>query len=150
MIVIPVIDYLQGNVVLAQQGTRCQYQPISSSLSPKSDLNSVLEDILSISTFNTIYIADLDCIENKKLDKSVWPKICSQYPLIEFWIDLGDFASSWNDVMHNSANARPVIGTESFSDTLTLSKVINNLESFNPLLSVDTKDDKILGPENLF
>ncbi len=149
MNVIPVIDYLQGHVVLAQLGDRDHYQPIASNLCPNSDIESVLAKILSISTFNTIYIADLDCIENNRIDTSLWPKICSQYPDIEFWLDLGEITLSWNEIMQHSPNSRPVLGSESFSSISSLSKGLNSLQNLNPLLSLDIKNNKILGPSDL-
>lgn len=150
MKIIPVIDYQRGNVVLAQKGNRNEYQVISSVLCEESDLISIIDGILTLAAFKTIYIADLDCIENHRLDnKSLWSQLCSHYPDIEFWIDLGNAAESWQQLMSNTINARPVIGTESYSDSNQLTHTLNVISAFNPLLSVDIKSAKILGPANL-
>lgn len=149
MNIIPVIDYLQGNVVLAQQGNRSKYLPVTSKLCSGSDIATVLDSILSLNLFNTIYIADLDCIENDLLDKSLWPKICGRYPFIEFWIDIGNFSNSWKQIMQSSPNARPIVGSESFTTNIDLSETIHALKSFNPLLSIDIKFNTILGPNDL-
>lgn len=149
MKIIPVIDYQQGNIVLAQMGNRDRYQPISSVLSDKSDVNSVIEGILTLAEFKTIYIADLDCIEKQQLDTSLWPTICSKYPHIEFWIDLGNANQRWDQVMSNITNARPVIGTESHNNIHSLNSNLTALTQYRPLLSIDIKQNKILGPEGL-
>ena len=149
MKIIPVIDYQQGNVVLAQLGNRDSYQPISSVLSDKSDVNSVLEGILTLAEFKTIYIADLDCIEKQQLNTQLWPKFCSEYPDIEFWIDLGRVNQQWQQVMGDIPNARPVIGSESYVSLEELSTNLKALRQFLPLLSVDIKNNEILGPKSL-
>jgi len=147
MKIIPVIDYRQGNVVLAHMGNRDSYQSISSVLCDKSDINSVIEGILTLAEFKTIYIADLDCIEKQQLDNELWPTLCSKHPNIEFWIDLGNINQRWNQVMNNTRNARPVIGTESYTTINALSSSLDMLSQYQPLLSIDIKQNKILGPE---
>lgn len=149
MNIIPVIDYQQGNVVLAQMGNRDNYQAISSVLCDKPDINSVIEGILTLAEFKTIYIADLDCIEKQQLDNQLWPTLCSKYPNIEFWIDLGRINEQWGQVMSTTDNARPVIGSESYSLINELDTCLDTLSRFNPLLSIDIKNDEILGPELL-
>ena len=149
MKIIPVIDYQQGNVVLAQMGNRDKYQPISSTLCDKPDIVSVIDGILTLAEFKTIYIADLDCIEKQQLDKSLWPKICAKYPNIEFWIDLGNINNQWGEFMDKSINVRPVIGSESYNNIQDLNHCIAAIRKYKPLLSIDIKDQKILGPEKL-
>jgi phosphoribosylformimino-5-aminoimidazole carboxamide ribotide isomerase len=149
MKIIPVIDYQQGNVVLAQMGNRDRYQTISSVLCDKPDINSVIEGILTLAEFKTIYIADLDCIEKQQLDSLLWPTLCSKYSHVEFWIDLGNVNQRWDQVMSSITNARPVIGSESYTNIHTLSSTIATLHPYRPLLSIDIKQNKILGPEQL-
>ena len=149
MIVIPVIDYMQGSVVSAELGNREHYSPVTSEICTNSDIANVLSSILSVNTFNTIYIADLDCIENNRIDEALWPDICSRYPHIEFWLDLGKFTLSWNQIFQRTPNVRPVIGSESFSSIKKLSDALTSLQNFNPLLSIDVKNNIVLGPGNL-
>ncbi len=149
MKIIPVIDYRQGNVVLAQRGNRDSYQPISSVLCDKSDINGVIESILTLAGFKTIYIADLDCIEKQQLDDTLWTSLCSQYPDIEFWIDLGRFGKQWDRIMSDISNARPVIGSESYTHIDELNTILDILNRYNPLLSIDIKNNEILGPASL-
>ena len=149
MKIIPVIDYLQGNVVQAKLGNRKQYLPIKSKICSNSDICSVLDGILSIDSFEIIYIADLDCIENNQFDRSMWPNICNQYPQVEFWIDIGCFCIDWKQTMQSCTNARPVIGSESYSSITKLSEAVDLLSSYHPLLSIDVKNNTVLGTNNL-
>ncbi len=149
MKIIPVIDYRKGNVVLAQLGNRDSYQPVSSALCDKPDINSVIEGILTLAEFKTIYIADLDCIENQQLEESLWPSLCSRYPDIEFWIDLGKLSQRWAQFMANISNARPVIGSESHSSIKSLTLSLSALNNYRPLLSIDIRQSRILGPDQL-
>ncbi|MFK8027729.1 MAG: HisA/HisF-related TIM barrel protein [Gammaproteobacteria bacterium] len=147
MKIIPVIDYRQGRVVLAQMGNRESYQAISSVLCETSDIYSVIEGILTLAEFKTIYIADLDCIENQQLNRTIWPTLCSKYPDIEFWIDLGRVSQYWEQEMSNTPNARPVIGSESYTSIESIHTSIMALHQYKPLLSIDIKQSKILGPD---
>ncbi len=149
MKIIPVIDYMQGSVVLAEKGDRSKYHPVKSKLCNNSNLNSVINNILSIANFSTIYIADLDSIEKQSSNKSWLPQICALYPEIEFWCDIGAHVSSWNSFMNNTVNARPIIGSESFSNTQKLTLALQEIKNFRPLLSIDINNGKPLGPIDL-
>ena len=150
MKVIPVIDYLQNNVVLAKHGQRERYQPINSKLCTSTKAAHVIESILSITDFNTIYIADLDSIEKNQLNTDIWPEIFSSYPEIEFWLDIGSKASQWNEIFYGIDNVKPVIGSESFISVEQLTSTLNTLKQCSPILSLDFKDNQLLGPQTLF
>lgn len=150
MKVIPVIDYLQGHVVLAKYGLRERYQAINSKLCTSTEPAHVIESILSITDFNTIYIADLDSIENNQIDPEIWQTLVSRYPEIEFWLDIGWQATNWLELFGDQSNLKPVIGSESFSSIAALSSTLTTLKHFSPILSLDFKDNQLLGPQALF
>ena len=149
MKLIPVIDYKQGHVVHAKAGMRDNYQPIDSLLCKSSNIFDVIDDILTLADFKTIYAADLDCIENQQLDFDLWAGLFKHYPSIEFWLDIGILCNQWPEFLHNSPNARPVLGSESFESSKQLTSSLNLLGNLNPLISIDIKADKILGPDDL-
>lgn len=148
MKVIPVIDYMHGHVVLAQHGERTTYKPVASLLCSDSDVSKVIDSILSFMNFNTIYIADLDAIGGLNHNISTWQNICSKYPAIEFWLDIGKHASSWQDNFTEVSNLRPIIGTEAFMLSQQINTLVNQLEKFRPIISLDFKKQVFLGPEN--
>ena len=149
MKIIPVIDYKQGQVVLAKYGKRDEYQPVDSLLCDSSDIYNVIDAILTLADFKTIYIADLDCIEKQQLNSCLWTMLCQKYPTTEFWIDLGSLCNEWPKFMANICNARPVLGSESFETTKELNTSLKQLNAYNPLISIDIKMGEILGPESL-
>lgn len=149
MKVIPVIDYKQKHVVLAKMGKRNEYAPVNTKLCASSNIYDVVDSILTLANFKTIYIADLDCIENQRLDTTLWPSLCRKFKHIEFWIDLGRICYQWPTFMHNINNARPVIGTESFDSEQDLQSSLKKVSKFNPLVSIDFKDNILLGPKKL-
>ncbi len=149
MNIIPVIDYMRGQVVLAEKGDRAQYQPVYSALCKHSDIHSVLQDLLSFANFNTVYIADLDSIENQQLDYSIWHKVFEAYSSVQFWCDFGKQVSAWNDEMLDAENARPIVGSEVFTDIQDLADTLDKLKHLRPLLSLDYKNGKLLGPQEL-
>ena len=149
MKIIPVIDYKLGHVVLAKMGNRDEYVPINSKLCTSSNIYDVVDSILTLASFKTIYIADLDCIENQHLDTQLWQSLCKNYPQINFWIDLGKACNRWPNFMQDVTNARPIISTESFASEYDVELSINLLSKYQPLLSIDTKNNSLLGPKNL-
>ena len=149
MKIIPVIDYKEGNVVHAKFGMRNDYKPVSSSLCGSSDIYDVIDAILTIDNFKTIYIADLDCIEKQHLNSELWATLSTEYQNINFWIDFGSMYKQWHKSAVNTANIRPILGSESFKSSHELNAAIKILTSSQPLISIDIMDNNILGPEDL-
>ena len=147
MKVIPVIDYMHGHVVLAQHGQRASYQPVNSPLCSTSNLTDVIDSILSFMHFNTIYIADLDAITGRQYQAAPWRTLCLTYPTTEFWLDLGQHVSVWQNEFNEVLNVRPVIGTEAFQHSQQIITLLNQLRSNNPIISLDFKHQQLLGPE---
>ncbi len=149
MKVIPVIDYKQGNVVIAKMGMREKYEPASSLLCKSSNLYDVIDAILNLADFKTIYIADLDCIEKQQLDTYLWTELCQHYKDLEFWIDIGSVYKQWPKFMGHTTNARPVLGSESFPTNIDLESGIKLLTTYKPIISIDIIESEVLGPSNL-
>ena len=149
MKIIPVIDYMHGQVVLAEKGMRDSYQAVNSKLCKHAELHSVIKNLLSLANFSIIYIADLDSIENQNLNLSLWPKIFATYPQLEFWCDIGAQVSSWNRIMNNTSNARPIVGSESFNNLTDLTSTLDDIKEARPLLSLDIQNGIPLGPQDL-
>ena len=146
MRIIPVIDYYQGQVVLAKHGQRERYQPVTSMLSKNTDPASIIQSILSITEFNTIYIADLDSIERNQTNHAVWLKIFHQFSDIHFWLDIGQHVNKWRQLYADMANVRPVIGSESITSIDTFQQTLKLTNQYSPVLSMDFKNNHLLGP----
>ena len=63
MEIIPVIDLMAGHVVHARFGNRQHYQPIQSLLCNSSKPVDIIQALLELYPFKTIYIADIDAIQ---------------------------------------------------------------------------------------
>ena len=60
----PRLDLKNAQVVHAKYGNRHAYLPIQSVLSTSSDFFSIVEGLLKLYPFRTIYMADIDAITN--------------------------------------------------------------------------------------
>ena len=107
MKLIPVIDLKDGIVVHAKYGQRDSYQPIHSVLSQQPDINSVLNGLLQLYAFDTLYIADLNAITNTGDNTEIIHHVLKHFPAITFWIDAGHIAPQTFP-----RNYIPVLGSE--------------------------------------
>jgi len=123
MLIIPVIDLKDGLVVSAQQGQRDSYQPIQSKLCTSSDINDVLNGLLFLYSFKTIYIADLNAITYSGSNRNIIDHIVSENKHIEFWVDNG--TKIGNLLNSYPANYKPVIGSEN-QNCESISKILSS------------------------
>ena len=144
MQIIPVIDILNGVVVHAKQGRRKHYTSIRSVLCEGCSPEIVVESFLSLSPFETIYIADLNAIMKSGHNDVVIDKLLDQYPNVEFWIDSGLPIHSNHSQLKQVI---PIIGSESVN-----TESIDQITSFRSdfILSLDFLEDRMLGHEALF
>ena len=112
MHVIPVIDLKNAQVVHAKHGQRASYQPVSSILSASSDIFSIVEGLLKLYPFRTIYMADIDAITNSGNHFEQIELLCSMYPHITWWVDNGVRNLNARILYAPQANIRAVFGSE--------------------------------------
>lgn len=143
MKIIPVIDIKSGRAVLAKQGQRKSYQPLSTDLCSSSEPIAVIKAYLSIWKFKTIYIADLDSLMGLGDNTPCINSIFKAFPDIYFIIDCGVIKPNYQPLKSNQYT--PILGTESFdSDKLkTLHK------KFILSLDFSTKNQK-MGSSELY
>jgi phosphoribosylformimino-5-aminoimidazole carboxamide ribotide isomerase len=109
MLIIPVIDLYAGNVVHARAGQRKSYQNISTPLCHGSEPALILQAILSLHPFTTVYIADLNAIKNEGNNNAIIDELLKLYPDVCFWLDSGKY--TYPDILPAS-RLRHVIGSE--------------------------------------
>jgi hypothetical protein len=107
MEIIPVLDLKGGAVVHAKHGQRESYQPIVSRLCATSIPDELLAGLLRLHSFQTIYIADLDAIEQKGEHSRLIAELARSHPAMAFWVDSG--TSGYTDCK----NIQHVLGSES-------------------------------------
>jgi phosphoribosylformimino-5-aminoimidazole carboxamide ribotide isomerase len=140
--VIPVIDLIDGEAVLAKAGDRQRYKPLNTPLCNSSEPLAVAEAYLSLYPFSNLYIADLDAIRGNRSNRDIIKALHRKFPAVQFWID-GGFRD--RAMLSQSAipGTRPVIGSESLVDIELLTT------AHAPLLSLDYQQDRLLGPASL-
>lgn len=143
MQIIPVIDLKDGLVVHAVRGDRSQYQVIhqNSLITDSSEADVVIANLLKISDFKTIYIADLNAICSFGNHKILINQLLNHYPEIEFWIDDGSELANYQP--YQASNYKTVIGTESQNQP------VNQLDA-DLILSLDFKQDQAAGHTDWF
>ena len=112
------IDLRKGLVVKAYAGFRLNYKPLTINSINYSDPIRLLRTILKHIDLNTIYIADLDAIQNLGSNSKLIVNILKAFPNLKFLIDSGfDYPSSVNNFCFflkkkNLSNYEIILGTE--------------------------------------
>ncbi len=146
---IPVIDLKDGMVVHAREGRREQYRPLRSRLVDGADPVNVVQALLALHPFQTLYIADLDAIERRGDNLPGIRSLRAQYPQLELWADTGIRdevgLSGWRD----AGLGRPVIGSESLPDATVMAGLRARDEQCSAVLSLDFRGAHFQGPPAL-
>jgi phosphoribosylformimino-5-aminoimidazole carboxamide ribotide isomerase len=143
LLIIPVLDVKDGQVVRAQMGMRDTYRPIETPLSAIPTIVSVADGLRRIHPFSIFYVADLDAIERGSSHFSATGPLSLLQPRPDVWLDAG-FRSA-TDVGQALANAQifAVLGSESQAGTDVLSAFGGHQRL---ILSLDFRGDAFLGP----
>ncbi len=129
MQIIPVIDIKAGQAVLAKQGDRENYQPLSTLLCASSQVEEVINAYLNLYSFSQIYLADLDALMGTSNNRSLINSLIKSYPQLDFIVDCGT-----QNTLSSMKNLQEIIGTESV-DKNTLKKIKQRTNNF--ILSLD-------------
>lgn len=151
MQVIVVIDVKNGLVVHARGGDRTAYEPLRSPLTGSPEPLRVVESLLRLHPFETLYVADLDGIMQAAPDLETIAALSRAFPGLEIWLDNGVTDAEYFAAHHEGlARVRPVIGTESMTrsdDFAEISEAISAVTGRAPILSLDFKGGAVLGAD---
>jgi phosphoribosylformimino-5-aminoimidazole carboxamide ribotide isomerase len=143
--IIPVIDILGAQVVHARRGHRESYTVLRTPLSLDAKPVSVVQGLLRLFPFQTVYVADLDALMGKGTQIGLIKELVATFPALDFWVDHG---FPGEDPIYDAPNERllPVIGSESLSDDH-----LNALPGMGQrfILSLDFRDQLLVGTETL-
>ncbi len=129
MQIIPVIDIKAGQAVLAKQGDRQNYQPLSTPLCSSCQIDDVINAYLNLYSFTQIYLADLDALMGTGNNQSLINTLVKRYPELNFIVDSGTL-----NTLFTQKNLQEIIGTESV-DRHKLKKTKQHTNNF--ILSLD-------------
>jgi len=144
--VIPVLDLMGGAVVRARMGARDAYRPIETPLSPTSDPVDVVQGLLSVHPFSTLYVADLDAILRRGDNSAALRRIRAATPRLGLWIDNGAADEAGLEAILGPGLGVPVIGAESQLDGALIEA---HRESWRVIVSLDFRHDAFQGPETI-
>ena len=144
---VPVIDLLQGQVVHAREGRRAQYAPVQSQLCKGAGPDEIVDALLRMHPFRTLYVADLDAIQHQGSNRAVLTRLHARLPDIHFWVDAGIAETSALEHWIAAGLGRPVIGSESPGDAEFLAAARDR--DPGTILSLDFLGGEFRGPPAL-
>lgn len=151
MKIIPVIDILHGQVVHAKQGQRDCYAPITSTLCQGSNPLDVVDGLIKLYPFDTLYIADLNAIQYGSIPSDYIKKIQQKHPQLTVWLDAG-LTLEHIDWIDSFPNIHWIIGTENISRLDDFFALVSALEAKHRTswtLSIDYMPLGYRGPKQL-
>jgi len=149
MLIVPVIDLCKGIVVHAIEGNRKEYRAIESKLCSSADPLDVIIGFQKVFNFKSIYIADLDALEQQNAHLKIVESICNKHPELEVWLDTGSSLIEHYLQKTNFQNLRLILSSESLPSVATFSSLLDQYPQHNFLLSLDYKANTLLGPQEL-
>jgi HisA/HisF family protein len=144
--IIPVIDLRHGLVVRAVMGRRELYRPIVTPLSRTAQPEEVVQGLLRLHAFATIYVADLDAIEGSGDNTCVVMGLRRRFPHLDTWTDngiaAGEAVRRWLDENRGTL----VLGSES---QVTSTVARSFVDEPRLVLSLDFRESVFQGPADL-
>ncbi|MGH6636355.1 MAG: HisA/HisF-related TIM barrel protein [Gammaproteobacteria bacterium] len=147
MLVIPVLDMMERQVVAADGGERDCYSPLRSPLCRSSDPGKVLEALLALFPFNTVYIADLDAIRRCGDQFQAIARLTAAREQLRFWVDAGIASDAEMQRWATLTNVTAVIGSENQHSLRAVALLLKHTRT--AILSLDFRDGEFLGPREL-
>ena len=142
MLIIPVIDLLNGMVVHARQGDRDHYQNVTSVLTQSAEPEDVLAGYYKLYPFKVIYLADLNAIQNRNNHFQLIKDICHTHPDTEFWLDAGMQGFEDDSVLNTCPNLRFIFGSENGIEQDSLSELFKQYPK--TVLSLDFNEQGLI------
>jgi phosphoribosylformimino-5-aminoimidazole carboxamide ribotide isomerase len=140
---------MDGQVVHARRGDRSRYRPLCSTLCDSSAPLQVVDGLMHLHSFATVYIADIDAILGRGHNRRHVEAIADRHPNLVLWLDSGARTESDLAWLMSRSALHPVIGTESTSDIRLIERHEINADTYG-VLSLDFHGDAFLGsPEIL-
>lgn len=146
---IPVVDLLKGQVVHAREGRRAEYRPVQSRLCEGADAETVVDALLRLHAFRSLYVADLDSIQRLGGNLDSLKRIRRRFPHLDLWVDSGIADERGLDAWLHDDIGRAVIGSETLLDVEFMSLARKRCGKLSPVLSLDFIAEEFKGPQAL-
>jgi phosphoribosylformimino-5-aminoimidazole carboxamide ribotide isomerase len=143
MIIIPVMDILNGVVVHAAGGRRSEYQPLKSVLCTSAEPVEVALAFKALG-FGELYVADLDAIMGGGANSSVLRQMADTTGL-RLMVDAGIADLEGAQEALRSHISKVVIGTETLPSISFVAEAVTLLGRERVVVSLDLKGEEVIG-----
>lgn len=135
MLVIPVLDLLNGVVVRGVGGRRDEYRPVESVLTSSVQPLDVARAFRDRLNLTTLYVADLDGILRQQPNDETYRQLAEDG--FELWIDAG--VRSLNDASRllNAGAAKVIVGLETVPNARLLAALVSEQGASRIVFSLD-------------
>ncbi len=135
MQILPVLDLLHGQVVRGVAGRRSEYRPIVSRLTDSTSPLEIANAFRQTFRLNRLYVADLDAIEGRTPQISIWQHLAGAG--FELEIDAGvRSVESVRTVLDSGADS-VIVGSESLPSEKLLLEMLDTTETERVVVSLD-------------
>ena len=142
MQIIPVIDIRNGIVVRAVAGERNRYGPLTGRLTDSAEPAEVLKALRRDFGFSLCYIADLDAIEQQRLNRcTIAEMVRTGVALI---VDAGATTVEQIEALFEIGVRQVVVASESMHDLTQLDALVKHIDSASLIFSIDLKLGELL------
>lgn len=136
-------------VVHAREGRRAEYRPVQSRLCEGADAETVVDALLRLHPFRSLYVADLDSIQRLGSNLDTLKRIRRCFPHLDLWVDSGTADERGLDAWLRADIGRAVIGSETLLEAEFMSLARKRCGDLSPVLSLDFIAEEFKGPEAL-
>ena len=145
--VIPVLDLMIGQIVLAKAGNRDAYRPVHSRLTNSSHPPSVAQAIFNQTGCDCLYLADIDSFAGANPNWAVYNELLN----IGFglWVDAnwmaGDRCDQISDKIENPSRLKVILSSETMGNAKQFARFDDLIQrGIEPIFSLDKKGDSMI------
>ena len=142
MQLIPVIDIRNGIAVHAVAGDRKNYQPLKSQLVTSCEPAIVLKQLASALPFQRCYVADLDAIEGRGLNRCTLAEMARTG--VSMMVDAGTVNAEQTEELLDLGVDVVVIPSESLPEVVAVRELTNRFDSDQLCASIDMQQGQLL------
>ena len=136
-------------VVHAREGRRAEYRPVQSRLCQGAVAETVVDALLRLYPFRSLYVADLDAIQRVGSNLDTLKRVRRGFPDLDLWVDSGIADERGLDAWLHDNIGRAVIGSETLLDAEFMSLARKRCGDVSPVLSLDFIAEVFKGPQAL-
>ena len=142
--VIPVLDLMIGQIVLAQSGNRDEYRPVHSRLTTSSQPLDVAQAMFNQTGCDCLYLADIDSFAGAHPNWRVYNEILNKG--FGLWVDAnwmeGDRCDQISDKIEKPERLKVILSSETMTEIDQFDKFDHLLkQNINPIFSLDKKGE---------